>query len=76
MEIIELQRFFLSSLDDIVSDGLHSHILQFLWEKYVSLQVTKNNVGVLSYPSSEFEDFSRIKWILELIYISTVVVLW
>ena len=53
MEIIELQRFFLSSLDDIVSDGLHSHILQFLWEKYVSLQVTKNNVGgpILSYPN-------------------------
>ena len=45
MEIIELQRFFLSSLDDIVSDGLRSHILQFLWEKYVSLPVTKSNVG-------------------------------
>ena len=62
-KIIELQRFFLSSSDDIVSDGLHSHILQFLWEKYVSLQVTKNNGGgpVLSCPSSQFEDFSRKK---------------
>ena len=75
-EIIELQRFFLSSSDDIVSDGLHSHILQFLWEKYVSLHVTKTNVGVLSYPIVLSLKISPAKkWIFDLIQLqySTVV---